>query len=421
MPVKETFTPSFGGGFSANDPNLVSADDLNSYLGADPDDVTYIKKDTKPDPKNTTDPKDSTDPKEKATPAPVKKELSVDEIDLFADDSEEEEDKNPEDSEEDDINNPLKKKTPAKPETKEPEEKEESIYATLTKDLLSSGVFTPDEDEEGNTIAPEINTGEDFLKQFQKEVRKQTGQSIQKFLSQFGEDYQEMFDAVYVNGVPPLEYISRQVKIDNINEYDITTEDNQEKIVRLWYKTEGRTAEAIEARIQKIKNYGDLEDEAKEAKSVLVGKEQKDLQNLALQKQQALQAKHKEKADYVNNVHRILSEKLKIKDFDGIPVEKKFVQETMDYLTKDVYKLKDNSTLTEFDKDILDLNRPENNVNKVKIAMLLQILKKDPTLSKLGKKAVSKETDKLFNEMERKFGKSKPAPKVSTEVSSSNW
>ena len=91
----------------------------------------------------------------------------------------------------------------------------------MLRNLLALGVFTPNEDEDGNEITAEITTPEQFRDQFQLEVRKQTGNSIAKFLEQYGPEYQEMFDAVFVNGTPPYEYISRQAKIENIREHMI--------------------------------------------------------------------------------------------------------------------------------------------------------------------------------------------------------
>jgi hypothetical protein len=404
MPEKQKLSPIFGNdNFSVSTPGTVAIDELTSFLDTDPDNVTEIQ--NEPDnkePKNKV-PEEVTKGKEK--PEAQLKDNPFKVEDLYSD---EEDNKEPE---EEPI---LKKKVPEKEESTD-----ESPYTTLSKDLLNLGVFTTDEDEEGNEVVPTINSAEDFLKQFQSEIKKQAGSSIQKFLEQFGPEYSEMFDAVFVNGVPPYEYISRQAKIENIENFDIESEDNQEKIVRQWYLSEGRTPEAIEAKIQKLKNYGDLEEEAKEAQGVLAQKEQRDLASLAEQKQQETQKRQRAKSEYLSNIHKIISDKLTSKDFDGIPVDKRFAEQTKNYLTRDVYQTPDKQLLTEFDKDILDLNKPENNQTKVKLAMILQMLKSDPTLSKLSKRAVSKETNKLFSEVERKFGKAKPSSKEQEVLN--NW
>ena len=58
-------------------------------------------------------------------------------------------------------------------------------------------------------------------------------------------------------------------------------------------------------------------------------------------------------------------------------------------------------TLTDFDKNILDLKRPENHANKVKIALLLKLLENDPTLSTIQKRGVSTKSSQLFKDVAR--------------------
>jgi hypothetical protein len=71
------------------------------------------------------------------------------------------------------------------------------------------------------------------------------------------------------------------------------------------------------------------------------------------------------------------------------------------YLTKEVYENpKSGEKLTAFDKDLLDLNKPDNYELKVKMAMLYKLLKKDPTLSTIQKNAVSKESSSLFKKVQ---------------------
>ena len=55
---------------------------------------------------------------------------------------------------------------------------------------------------------------------------------------------------------------------------------------------------------------------------------------------------------------------------------------------------------------------------KVKLAMLMQIIKIDPTLQRLAKKAVSKESSKLFSDLERKINKSRATPQEKEEKTS---
>ena len=65
-----------------------------------------------------------------------------------------------------------------------------------------------------------------------------------------------------------------------------------------------------------------------------------------------------------------MSDKLKEKEFDGIPLTDQIAREGFNFLTQEKYKLPTGETLTEFDKFILELKRPENHTLKVKLALL---------------------------------------------------
>lgn len=397
--------------------NTEVVDQVSSFLGSDPDDVTDIDEEEEKKKKEAAKVKQVTkkplvkkqeedDEEGKEEKKEVKMELSPDEAFTMMDPDEEDEEE--EQIDEADIAGKAKKP-------------EDTIYSSLSKELLNLGVFTTDEDEEGNEVTPDVKDGNQFLDRFRVETQKQASDIIDKFLGRFGEDYREMFDAVFVNGVPPSDYVSKQSKIQGIKDLDISSEENQEKIVRQWYRSQDRSPESIESRIQKLKNYAELSDEATEAKRVLVVKEEKELADSAIQRRQDVDRRNQIKNEYLTSVNKILQEKLKSKDYDSIPVDKKFAESTYAYLTQDRYQTADKQVLTEFDKDILDLNRPQNHGLKIKLAMLMQLLKVDPTLSRLAKKAVSNESNQVFADLEKKFGKKKTTTQKDEDTTTSNW
>jgi len=308
--------------------------------------------------------------------------------------------------------------TPESPDETEGEEGDENMYSIIGKELVANGIFTLEEEEE----EIELKSSEELLNRFQHEAKKQASSVIDKFIGRFGEDYQEMFENVFVRGINPIDYLSRHIKVQGVKELDLTDEANQERIVRDLYRAEGRSSEYIEKRLTQLKNYNDLLDEATEAQKILIEREQKEITDAAQKKQDEIARKQQIKNDYTNNVIKILSDKLKTKDFDGIPVDKKFADQTYAYITQDRYQTPDGELLTTFDKDILDLKRPENHELKIKVAMLLQILREDPQLTKLAKKAVSKESNELFKGLKKtamKTGSSrKPESEEKAEIKS---
>ena len=300
---------------------------------------------------------------------------------------------------------------PAKPETKDvldevvDEEETETgapNFEALANDLFNLGVFNKEGDEEVTIASPE-----DFLARFESEKKKGAQSLVQDFIGQFGEDYQQAFESIFVKGVNPKEYFGAYNNIVNFSEMDLTKENNQKQVMKQALKEQGFEAEDIDKEVERLKSYGDLESVSTRHHKVLVKKEAKKLQQLEAQSQQELQAKNTIKQQYQTNVQTILSDKVKDKEFDGIPINSNLANELQDFLLVDKWKTPSGETLTDFDRSILDLKRPENHELKVKVGLLLKMLEKDPSLSTIQRAGVTKKSNQLFGEVARQVTKAK--------------
>ena len=300
--------------------------------------------------------------------------------------------------------------TPVEPEQKdvldevqeEPTEPESGNFEALAKDLFNLGVFKKEGEEEVS-----ISTPEDFLARFESEKKKGAQELVQQFISQFGEDYQQAFDSIFVKGVNPKEYFGAYNNIVNFTEMDLSKEANQQSVMQQALADQGFEAEDISKEIERLKNYGDLEAVSTRHHKVLVKKEAKKLQQLEAASKQELQQKNAIKQQYVTNVQTILSDKVNEKEFDGIPINSNLANELQDFLLVDKWKTPSGETLTDFDRSILDLKRPENHELKVKVGLLLKMLEKDPTLSSIQRAGVTKKSNQLFGEVARQVTKSR--------------
>ena len=383
----------------------------------DPDDITSIEEEEKTKVKKPA-------PK-KAAPKAAKP--VVEDEEEQEEEKQEEEDVNPidkllnggeEDEEEEEEEEPVKPKGKKQEEEEEEEEGEETSanpFSALAKDLFKLGVFTQDEDE-GEV---EISTPEQFLERFNLESKKRVGETLENFLGQFGEDYKKAFQAIYINGVNPKEYFGIYNTIEDFASLDMAQEDNQVAVMRQALTDQGLEPEDITKEIEKLKNYGDLEETAARFQKVLVKKQAQKLAEIEQENAARLQQMQQMKAQYIKNVQTVLQEKLKTKEFDGIPLNPKLAGELQDFLITDKYKTPSGETLTEFDRTILDLKRPENHEKKVKVALLLKLLEKDPTLSTIKKKGISQETNTLFSEVARQSKKT--SVKTSKQSKPTSW
>ena len=360
---------------------------------SNPDDIQKIDKPSPPPEKKTEAPAKAAAPTTTEETPAIDEKKSI--TDFLMDDEEEKEDED----------EPVKKVSPISttPNTENNEEESESNqFTALSKDLLKLGVFSKEEDEDDVPI----NNAEEFLERFNAEKKKGAIEVVNNFIGQFGEEYQQAFDAIYVKGVNPKDYFGAFNQIQSFADMDLAQEANQVRVITQALTDQGLDPEDVTTEVERLKNYGDLESVAGKHHKVLIKKEAVKLQQLEQEKEVQLQQQAQYKQQYSTNVNQVLQDKLKNKEFDGIPLNPKLAGELQDFLTIDKYKTNSGETLTEFDKTILELKRPENHEKKVKIALLLKILEKDPTLSTIQKTGITKKSNELFGEVARQASKS---------------
>jgi hypothetical protein len=399
----------FGGNFSIQDTmemGMGNAELLNDLMSPDtasasPDDIKDISAEDAPAPTaaKSKAPKaeESTEEKEE----PTKDITSF----LYGNDDEE-------DEEEGNVA-PKAKAPDASEESEEGTEPEVSRFTALATDLLKLGVFTNEEDSEEEPIT----SPEQFLERFQEEKKKGAIEVVNNFIGQFGEDYQQAFDAIFVKGVDPKDYFGTYNAIQSFTDLDLSDEGNQIAVIKQTLADQDYDPEDITTEIERLKNYGDLESVAAKHHKVLIKKEAAKLQQLEEVRSKQLQQQAAFKQQYVQNVNSVLQDKLKAKEFDGIPLNSKLATELQDFLITDRYKTGSGEMLTEFDKTILELKRPENHEMKVKVGLLLKILEKDPTLSTIQKSGITKKSNELFGEVARQASKSSIKSSKSTPTS----
>ena len=59
---------------------------------------------------------------------------------------------------------------------------------------------------------------------------------VNNFIGQFGEDYQQAFDAIFVKGVDPKEYFGTYNNIKSFAEMDLADESNQVALGGEWHQ-----------------------------------------------------------------------------------------------------------------------------------------------------------------------------------------
>lgn len=296
-------------------------------------------------------------------------------------------------------------------DTEDEEEPEESQFEYLSKQMYEAGIFQPFDGE--HVVA--TNEGE-FAQLFRNQSVAQANEYLDGVLARHGDDRRQLFDAVFVNGVDPAKYLPAYNSVQSLENLSMDEEANQERVVREFYRRNGIAEDRISKKIEKLKEQAYLQEEAEDIYPQLLVKDKEVLE------QQESAAKNKllnEKAQddlYKNSLIKVLQDKLKTKDLDGIPLTDKQANEIYDYVYTKRWKTPDGRRLTDFDVMINELNKPENIVNKLKIA---QLYKTNFDFSKIKQKAISSQTNELFSKFAKKD--SKKSPKQTKEDPNSKW
>lgn len=370
-----------------------------------PDDVSVIKPEEPAAPKKAA--KTPVTSEEEESPAKEDSSKSIQDFLLGGEDEDGEDEDAP-------VIKP-KAKPAAETSNDDDEEEPSSQFTALSNDLFKLGVFNKDEDEEDVAIS----SPEEFLERFNLEKKRGAIDIVENFIGQFGEDYKQAFDAIFVKGVDPRDYFGTYNNIQSFSDLDLSQENNQVAVLKQALADQGFDPEDVETEVERLRNYGDLETVAAKHHKVLVKKESAKLVQMEHQREQELQKQQAFKHQYVQNVQNVLQDKLKAKEFDGIPINPKLANELQDFLLVDKYQTSSGEKLTEFDRQILELKRPENHSLKVKMGLLMKILETDPTLSTIQKRGISKKSDDLFSEVARQTSKS--AVKSSKSSTPTSW
>ena len=189
-----------------------------------------------------------------------------------------------------------------------------------------------------------------------------------------------MFEAVFINGVHPKEYLQTYSSIQDFQNADLTDVDVQKQVVIEGLRLQGFEDEDIKSELKEMEEYGTLEDKAKKYHKVVVKKQEEKLKEIQETEKRKVQEEARKDASYRESLNKILSKKLETKEFDNIPVTEDFAKETFDYLYTKKWKTPAGKLITDFEKEMLELDSPENYERKVKIGLLLNLLKKDPTI-----------------------------------------
>lgn len=281
---------------------------------------------------------------------------------------------------------------PIEEEVVEESEEDEEIeidYGQFANLLASEGIFT-DEELEG----VEFKDSSDILNLIKNKGVTEAEQNIKDFFEQAGQDAYDAYQAVILEKVSPEEYFTKSAKVASFEDMDLEYEENQEKVLRQYFKNRGIEDEAINARIERLKNIDELHSESEFAKDELVKKEKSDIEIMVKRAKEEAAAKEQESKMFADSISAKIEDALKQKQFNGLPVTKQAADKAKDYLTTIKYRDKKTGDLyTELQYFLLDIQKPQNIDRLISLALMEG---QGWSTKTIEKKAISKSSSESF-------------------------
>lgn len=305
-----------------------------------------------------------------------------------------------------------KEETKSKETTTESTEETTELegVAEMANDLFKAGIFTKDEGETEDDLP---STTEELVERFNWEKKKVAETMVYNLLGKHGEDYREALEAILVDGVNPRDYLAKFEEVQNYKEMDMTDEDNQARVVEAALKGQGWEDTDIRDEVKRLKLNSDLETTANRHHKALVKTEEQRMVRMQEEGRVKTEQKKQYEAQKVQNIRAILSEGLKKQELDGIPITKELVGKTVDFMENKKWKLPSGELITDYQYALLELDRPQNHETMLKLGLMLakgfepgKPIKLD--LSSVEKKAVSRESNELFQSFRSKSKKEQP-------------
>lgn len=274
-----------------------------------------------------------------------------------------------------------------------------SSYLSAFNALKDKGIidYEPEEDEE---------LDEDKAKEVIEDgFDKAVDNKVAEILGDLDDDRKGLIKFIANGG--DLKQLSSVVGKQDISAFDISKESDQIKLVRQQLvDNEFGDEEEIDAQIQFYKDRGTLE---KQAKKLFEKQKEKSEQEKAklLEQQAAAREQAKAKArEFKKTLSTVISENEEINDFVFTRKDK----DLPDYINDASIKLEGGKTITPFYKDLYTAMQDPK-----KLVVLAKIVRSGFDFSNIKNKAITAQTDKVRNNLERKESKNNTSAKKSSQ------
>ena len=319
----------------------------------------------------------------------------------------------------DDEELPLpKKKTPAPQETEEEEEEEpnleddeeegeENYFEVFAKGLIQAGMLNVDENED-------IEWNEQtFLSKMNETIEDKAWDQLEQLATEtYGEAGVQMIEDIFINKVPVQQYLQMFSNEQVVENVDLSVEDNQERVFRLYLAKTGLDSEEIEDQLNYARDNDRLEAYATKYHTKLVERMQQERAALAQESEARVQAMRQKEEEREQLYADVLDGAIASGTIEGYPINEQSANELFDFVLSKPHVLPNGQRISEFEYKLAKMRQEEPS----KFLAVAKLVQSNLDLTPVKRKAVTEETNSLFNNLKTKSKKSPSTNKSNEDV-----
>jgi len=317
----------------------------------------------------------------------------------------------------DDLPLPKKKTTPAPAEEEEEEEVnleddedeegEENQFEVFANGLIQAGMLNV---EEGEEIEWNEQT---FLAKMNDTIEDKAWNQLEQLATEtYGEAGVQMIEDIFINKVPVQEYLQMFSNEQIVENVDLSVEANQERVFRLYLAKTGMDEDEIQDQLNYARDNDRLEAYSQKYHGKLVEKMQQERAVLAQESEARVQVMRQKEEEREQLYADVLDGAIASGSIEGYPINEQAANELFDFVLSKPHVLPNGQRISEFEYKLARM-RQEDPSKFLAVAKLVQ---SNLDLSPVKRKAVTEETNSLFNNLKTKSKKSSPSNKANEDA-----
>jgi len=292
-------------------------------------------------------------------------------------------------------------------DSEESDEESDNPFEVFAQGLIQAGML---DIEEGKDIEWNEKT---FLSTMEETIDNRMWGKLEELAGEtYGEAGVKLIEDVFINKVPIPEYLqmfNNEQVVDNV---DLTNEDNQERIFRLYLAKTGMDEDEIEDQLAYARDNDRLEAYAQKYKGKLVEKMEEERAKLSQEAEARMGEIRKKEEEREQSYAKALEDSVTQGEIEGYPINNKDAEELFSFVLDKPHVLPNGQRISDFEYRLATM-RQEDPKKFLAVARLVQ---KNLDLTPVKKKAVSEETNTIFKGLKTKTKTSSKSSKKQEDL-----